>query len=165
MNTDWQPLADALRAELSEYGALLGLFDAQQNAILERDSEAILLCVSTIEEQMQRLGALRDEREELVRSFAAKFAQPASATLRSLLSFFAAEARPLLEALIDEINHLIHRARRRSRQNHLLLARAVEVRQEMLQTLRPESFTKTYSARGRVALSTPKITSAYQAAG
>lgn len=165
MNPDWHSLADALRAELAEYGALLGLFDIQQNAILGRDSEAILLSASTIEEQMHRLNALRTEREALVRTFALHHAQPPAATLRSLLSFFAAEARPLLEALIDEINHLIHRARRRSRQNHLLLARAVEVRQEMLQTLRPESFTKTYSARGRVALTTPKITSAYQAAG
>lgn len=165
MNSDWQPLADALRAELSEYGALLGLFDTQQNAILSRDSEAILLCVTTIEDQMQRLHHLRSEREEIVRAFAALHTQPATATLRSLLSFFTAEARPLLEALIDEINHLIHRARRRSRQNHLLLSRAVEVRQEMLQVLRPDSFTKTYSARGRVALATPKITSAYQAAG
>ncbi|MBI3886005.1 MAG: flagellar protein FlgN [Opitutae bacterium] len=165
MNSDWQPLADALRAELSEYGALVGLFDTQQHAILGRDSEAILLSVATIEEQMRHLAGLRDEREALVRAFAAQFGQPPAATLRSLLPFFAADARPLLEALIDEINHLVHRTRRRSRQNHLLLARAVEVRQELLQTLRPDSFTKTYSARGRVALSTPKIASAYQAAG
>lgn len=165
MNQDWSSLADALRAELSEYGALQGFFDLQQNAILARDSEAILLCVSTIEDQMQRLQDLRVDREEIVRAFATTHAQATDATLRSLLPFFPAEARPLLEALIDEINHLIHRARRRSRQNHLLLSRAVEVRQEMLQVLRPDSFTKTYSARGRVALATPKVTSAYQATG
>lgn len=165
MNQDWQPLVDALRSELEEYGALLGLFDTQQNAILSRDSESILLTVSTIEEQMHRLQALRRQREEIVCGYASQFVQPVNSTLRSLVRFFAAEARPLLEALIDEINHLIHRARRRSRQNHLLLSRAVDVRQELLQTLRPESFMKTYSAGGRVALSTPKITSAYQAAG
>ena len=165
MNSDWQPLVDALRSELEEYGALLGLFDTQQNAIFSRDSESILLTVSTIEEQMQRVQTLRTQRENIVRNFAALHAQPANATLRSLLQFFAADARPLLEALIDEINHLVHRARRRSRQNHQLLSRAVEVRQELLQTLRPESFMKTYSARGRVALITPKITSVYQAAG
>ena len=112
MNQDWQPLVDALRSELEEYGALLGLFDTQQNAILSRDSESILLTVSTIEEQMHRLQGLRRQREEIVCGYASQFAQPVNSTLRSLVRFFAAEARPLLEALIDEINHLIHRVRK-----------------------------------------------------
>jgi flagellar biosynthesis/type III secretory pathway chaperone len=74
------------------------------------------------------------------------------------------EARPLVEALIDEVNHLIHRARRITRHNHALLARVVETHQEFLRVLRPEAFATTYAANGRMsgAVRTPP---ALQAAG
>jgi flagellar biosynthesis/type III secretory pathway chaperone len=52
--------------------------------------------------------------------------------------------------LINEVNLLLHRVRRTSRHNHSLLSRAVEVQQETLQLLRPNSFTRTYSPAGRV---------------
>ena len=69
------------------------------------------------------------------------------------LPLIEADARPLLEALISEVNTLLHRVRRASRHNHTLLARAVEVHQETLQHLRPAAFTKTYSPAGRLAVS------------
>ena len=59
--------------------------------------------------------------------------------------------QPLLEALINELNVLIHRVRRMNRHNHALLARAVSSHREILQALRPEAFTQTYAANGRVA--------------
>ena len=153
MNKDWQPLVEVLREELEEFGALLRLFDEQQAALLSRDSTLVLGSVDAIEEQTRLLQELRGRRELLVRSFALGYNRPGGATLRSLLGDFPAEARPLLEALIDQINQLVHRTRRRSSQNHLLLAREVETRQQILETLRPGSFTRTYSPRGQMALS------------
>ena len=69
------------------------------------------------------------------------------------------------EALIAEVNTLLHRVRRASRHNHTLLARAVEVHQETLQHLRPAAFTKTYSPAGRLAVSTAHPPVKLRAAG
>jgi flagellar biosynthesis/type III secretory pathway chaperone len=108
----------------------------------------------------------RQRREQLVAEFAVAHQQPATATLRSLLPFIAAEARPLIEALISEVNRLIHTVRRLSRQNHTLLARAVETHQELMRTLRPDTFQQTYSAAGQKSLkSNVRAPGALQAAG
>ena len=66
---------------------------------------------------------------------------------------------------MTEINHLLHRVRRTTRHNHILLSRAVEVHQEVLQQLRPSAFTKTYSPVGRVSLASTDAASTLRAAG
>jgi len=152
LNPTWQKIADCLRGELAEYGALLALFAEQQKSLFERDANEVLRLSSSIESQVRTLEQCRRQREGLVAEFAVANAQPASATLRSLLPIIDDVARPLLEALIGEINHLLHRVRRTSRHNHTLLARAVEVHQDTLQQLRPQAFTKTYSPAGRVSI-------------
>ena len=76
---------------------------------------------------------------------------------------FSEEVRPLLSALIDEVNHLIRRVRRGARRNHEILSRAVQIHQETLRTLRPAAFSKTYSHHGEVSISTAQP--AWQAAG
>ena len=77
-------------------------------------------------------------------------ATPADAPcLRSFPDF----VRPLLEALVRDINLMINRTRRKARQNHILLARAVELTQETLRLLQPETFTKTYARSGHVSVS------------
>ena len=44
------------------------------------------------------------------------------------------------------------RVRRTSRHNHTVLSRTLELHQETLRQLRPDAFTKTYAATGRVSL-------------
>jgi len=153
MNEGWQQLADRLRQEISEYGQLLSLFDEQQRLILRNAPESVLEASHGIEGQVQILGQQRRLREEAVAAFAQAHGQPAAAPLRSLLPFFPAEARPLIQALITEINLLIHRVRRTSARNHRLLQCVVECHQEILRRLRPDAFTKTYGRSGRVSLS------------
>ena len=68
-----------------------------------------------------------------------------------MLPYIEVAARPLLEALINEINHLLHRVRRTSRHNHTLLSRTLELHSETLRQLRPEAFSNTYSPDGRVS--------------
>ena len=148
----WQEIADGLRAELAEYGCLLGLFAEQQKHLFDRQANQVLRLSAAIEQQVRALDQCRREREAVVASFATAAGQPAGATLRSLLPLIEENARPLLEALITEINHLLHRVRRTSRHNHTLLARAVEVHQDVLQQLRPNAFTRTYSPAGRVTI-------------
>ncbi len=107
----------------------------------------------------------RERREQAVARFATERGQPANSTLRALLPHIEADARPLIEALIDEVNALLHRVRRLSRHNHTLLTRAIEVHQEVLQQLRPNAFTKTYSPAGMVSVAVSQAASTLCVAG
>ncbi len=166
MNAPWINLADALRSEIAGFGDLLNLFEQQQKKLLARDTESVLQLSTAIEEQARRLQEERQRRERVVADFALAHDQPAGATLRSLLPCVAAEARPLIEALISEVNLLVHRVRRLTRQNHTLLARTVESQQELMRSLRPDAFLHTYSPTGRKSLTTnARTTGALQATG
>ena len=161
----WQLIAEALRLELAEYGELLRLFELQQQSLFAREPDAVLQLGTQIEDQARMLQDCRTRREQAVATFAKRVGQPGTTTVRGLLEFVEVEARPLLEALVNEINHLIHRVRRASRQNHTLLARTLEIHQETLRQLRPDSFTKTYSAVGRVSVAATQATPALRVAG
>jgi flagellar biosynthesis/type III secretory pathway chaperone len=152
MTTHWEFIAECLRAELADYGGLLHLFEAQQRSLFDRDADAVLRVASEIEHQAQAVAGSRCRREQAVAAFAAAHQRPATTTLRAMLPLIDADARPLLEALINEVNTLLHRVRRTSRHNHTLLSRTLEMHQETLQQLRPNAFTKTYSPAGRVAV-------------
>ena len=152
MTKHWEFIAECLRAELAEYGELLRLFEAQQRSLFDRNPDAVLGCATEIETQARAVAEGRCRREQAVAAFAEQHGRPTTTSLRAMLPLIEENARPLLEALINEVNLLLHRVRRTSRHNHTLLARAVEVHQETLQLLRPNSFTKTYSPAGRVSV-------------
>src|SRR5882724_3783158 len=133
MSTPWEKIADGLRAELADYGGLLHLFEEQQRGLFARDADLVLQLSTAIESQALLLATNRCHREQLVAEFAATEGLPSTTTLRALLPRFEPFARPLLEALIDEVNRLLHRVRRTSRHNHTLLASVVQVHQETLQ--------------------------------
>jgi flagellar biosynthesis/type III secretory pathway chaperone len=166
MNESWTIIAESLRAEIAGFGGLLNLFEQQQQRLFARDTDGVLRLSSEIEEHTRGMAEQRARRERIVAEFALAHNQPATATLRSLLPCLAAEVRPLIEALISEVNVLIHRVRRLTRQNHTLLARTVESQQELMRTLRPDAFQQTYSAGGRKTLvSNVRAAGALQAAG
>ena len=163
--SDWSPVVDALRSELAEYGGLLRLFEEQQDRILALDASAVADYVPKLEQQAAAARYCRNTREDAVRGYATSHGCPADRTLRQLLTEFPVDVRPLLEALIDEINHLISRTKKRTHQNQLMLARLVEFHRELVPALRPQSFTKTYSRHGQVSVSTSAATPTYRATG
>ena len=167
MKATWENIVHCLRDELQEYGGLLGLFEEQQGALYRRDASGVLSTVHSIEEQARVANAKRVEREQLVSEFAAEHGCLPTSTLRQLMPQFPAEIRPMMEAMIDEINRLVHRARRGARQNTLLLQRAIAMHQEALRSLRPDSYSQTYSPRGQVSVGTPQApgSAALQAVG
>lgn len=165
MNTAWQFIAECLRSELVDYGELLRLFEAQQRSLFNREPEEVLRYSGEIEMQARRLSQCRTQRESAVSEFAIAHGQPSTTSLRSMLPLIEADARPLLEALINEVNALLHRVRRTSRHNQMLLSRTVEMHQETLQQLRPQTYTKTYSPAGRVSVATAHPTSTLRATG
>ena len=165
MNTTWEQVADCLRDEVQEYGGPLSLFEEQQECVFRRNPSHLLELIETIKEATQRAEDARHRREQCVSAFAAGLGRAADVTLRSLLPSVDGEARPLLQALIDEVNRLIHRVRRITRQNHLLLSRTVQLHQGLLRQFYPGAFTPTYSACGRVSLAPAASVPAYHVAG
>ena len=138
MTRRWELIAQCLRAELADYGGLLHLFEAQQRSAAGRDSKAVLSFAREIEAQARVAAHSRHRREEAVIAFAEEFGRPGKSPLRSMMTLIEPDARPLLEALIAEVNLVSHRVRRASQQNHTLLAHAVDVYQDILQHLRPD---------------------------
>ena len=152
MNYTWNEIAECLRHEVAEYGALYGYYEEQQKRLFKHDADAVLRLSGDIEVQVRVLHDCRRERETVVSGFANANGQPTGATIRSLLPSVPPDARPLIEALINEINVLIHRLRRISRHNHMLLSRKVELQQQMLRQMLPGTFSQTYSPKGRVSM-------------
>lgn len=151
MNERFDPLIAELREELAGYGGLLNLFDEQQGHLWKRDVLSVIDTTHAIEELAAATAAHRTAREALVREFALECGQPAETTLRQLMPRFPSDLQQLLDALIREINHLVHRVRRRARQNQTLIARALELQREAVAALRPGSFARTYAPSGRMS--------------
>ena len=129
MKIDWEFIAECSPGA-ADYGGLLHLFEAQQRSLFERDPESSPPSWSSRSKPQARAladcrllgagGRLLRHRPRPV------FDQ----LLRALLPDIAPDARPLIEALINEVNALLHRVRRTSRHHHTLLSRAVEVHQD-----------------------------------
>lgn len=154
---DWQPLVELLREELQEYGGLFNLLGRQQDQIIERKPDAILLLNDEIDAQTQLVGDLRSRREQFVARLHERAKATGTVTLRSILPYFTPDVQPLLEALMTDINHMLRRNRQKARQNHLLLARAMELTEQTLRVLQPENFTRTYQRTGKVATPRPVV--------
>jgi hypothetical protein len=165
MTSNWKIIIVQLRQELVDYGALLSSFDEQQRALLARKPDTVLRLSSTIKECMESVLRSRGERERAVVEFAEAHRMPANSTLRSLLPLIDKDAHPLFEALIGEINLLLHRVKRTHRQNHTFLNRTVSMHRETLQLLLPNAFTKTYSPAGIVSVTNGRVASTLCAAG
>jgi len=154
-----------LRTEIAEYGRLIQLFEEQRNLIREADPEDVLRASDAIRGQIAVLDRCRRDREREVEAFAVALARPASAPLRSLLPLTAQEARPLFEALIAELNSLVHRVRKDGRRDRRLQACAVERHPEVVRRPRSEPFAKNHAAEGRAAVAALRPTSLTSAAG
>lgn len=152
---DWDPLVELLRSEVQEYGGLYNLLDRQQEEIFKRDPELVMNTNSEIERYMAEMGGLRERRENKVREMARACGADEEQSLSNMLPHFPDFTRPLLKALIDEINQMIRRTRQKARQNFLLLSKTMEVTHETLQALQPENYTKTYTKKGKVGVKNP----------
>ncbi len=152
MNTQnkFQEIVAMLQNELQEYGGLLHLFDRQQKCIVHQDPTGFLDINVDVDEQIAKLTHCRHEREELVRQTAVALGKSKDITLTALSHSFAPEHQPLLRALIEEINDLITRTQRRTRQNRMLLAQCVESARQLLAISNPGAIPGTYGAHGQI---------------
>jgi flagellar biosynthesis/type III secretory pathway chaperone len=149
MNHFFEQIINALQDELQEYGGLLHLFQEQQQTLLHHDPESFLSMVEGVDEQIRRSTQKRVERENLVRETARQVGVAPESNLVSLLPYSPEPVRPLLTALIEEINDLLHQTRRRLRQNHMLLGHCLDLARQMVSLSKPELATNTYNSRGQ----------------
>jgi len=146
----FESLLIALQTELQEYGGLLHLFDRQQKCIVHQDPTGFLDINVDVDEQIAKLTHCRQDRENLVRKAATDFGQSAEITLAALTPFFPEQLQPLIRALVDEINDLITRTQRRTRQNRMLLAQCVDSARQLLAVNHPGALPGTYGAHGQI---------------
>jgi flagellar biosynthesis/type III secretory pathway chaperone len=151
--SDWDPLIELLREEVQEYGGLYNLLDRQQNEIFNRDPDLVMEINIEVEAHMKQMDVLRQKRESMVREMAIRCQCDQEWTLKELLPGFPVFVRPLLEALIDEVNAMVRRTRQKARQNYLLLSRTMEIAHEALRRSEPSNYSKTYSRKGQVGVS------------
>lgn len=150
----WEELLELLRRELQEYGGLVGMLAEQQEKILSRDPDALIAVNQSVQSQMETSQRLLSNRQGFVSNLARNFGQEKEATLSDLLSFFPAVTRPMFESIVEEINTLIAKVRRKLDQNRRLLSRLTEVTDGILMSLNPQLRTKTYDRAGGLSVTT-----------
>lgn len=150
MNNLLPHLIEALREELKQYGEMLALLDQQQELVMHRHTDDLLLCVNSINAQADVIHAARREREQRQRQIARRLSLNEDAGFAAIVPLLPADYRPLVSALVQENNELLHRVQNRARQNHLLLNRVVELMQRFINTLIPGAPPTTYDHGGAV---------------
>ena len=55
-----------LRAEIQEHGVLLGIFSAQQKAIMQRESDRVMIFVDDVQRQVDLVQKVRSRRDMLM---------------------------------------------------------------------------------------------------
>ena len=165
MNPSIQDLIEALRMELQHYGELLARLDQQQETVFRRDAEGVLDGSSAIESQAALVEEARRERELRRASVARCLGAPADASFEHLLPLLPEDYRPLIQALVEENNELLTRVRARSRQNHLLLSRTVDLMQRLMGGLFATKGGGTYSGDGALLGSGGRARRLYEAVG
>jgi hypothetical protein len=158
-------LIGALRAELQQYGEMLARLDYHQDLVVRRQSDNLLQSVADIEAQGVVIQEARRQREHCREELARTLGLPDDASFADIAPVLPDDYRPLLTALVQENNELLVRIQQRSRQNHLLLTRTLEMMQRFLSTLFPGSSSPVYNGSGVVFAPAMPARSLYDAVG
>lgn len=160
-----EELIESLREELQSYGEMLARLDEQQEQVMNRAPDELLRSTAGIETQSYSIQEARRFRESKQRAVALGLELAGDAGFGEIMPKVPGDYRPLLGALVQENNELLMRVHQRSRQNHILLCRSMELMSRLLGSLLPGSST-VYTERGDVLGAFGTITrSSYQAIG
>ena len=162
MNEELNQLIDALREELTQYGELLALMEEQQELIVNRQPQELLDNLARVNAQMEKIASAREARETGKSAVTKVISAPKDISFREMTDQLPEEYRPLLDALVEEINTLLEHIQKWLRQNHLLLQRSLDLMQRLVQEVFPQSKPKTYSNRGYVSPVNPPPSSLYE---
>ena len=158
-------LVDSLSVELRQYGEILALLEHQQESVVTRSAEEVLQSVGTINQQMAKIQEARQNREICQNTIARSLGLQADPSFITILPQLPEKFRSAVGTLVRENNELLRRVHRRARQNHLLLARSLEMMQQLLSHLAPASPPTTYTEMGTLQGKASPVKNLYEAVG
>lgn len=164
MNEELNNLVNALREELTQYGEVLALMQEQQELIINRAANDLLINLNRVNEQMERVAIARNQRETCRQNLVAALGGAEDTTFRQMTEMLPPEVQPLLDALVQEINHMLQNIQRWLKQNHLLLKRSLDLMQTIMKNMFPsaEAAAGTYGRSGQVSPVNPPPSSLYE---
>ena len=167
MNEELNNLITALRDELTQYGEFLALMQEQQQFIINRSANEVLLSVSEVNEQLEKIATARKLREARRRALVAALGGTEDTTFRQMTEMLPPDYRdhqPQLNALVEEINQLLKNIKKWVNQNHMLLKRSLDLMKQIMQGMFPSSSATagTYSRGGQVSPVTPPPSTLYE---
>jgi len=165
MTIEIEPLIEALREELQQYGEMLALLDQQQERIVQRNAPEISASVDRINAQSEVIQKARAERGVRQRELAESLRLGQGATLADLIQKLVPKYQPLLQALFQENNRLLFRVQQRAQQNHLLLSYSLDLMQRLISSLLPISPPTVYNGGGGLSAPVFPAKSLYEAVG
>ncbi len=156
-------LIESLREEMTQYGELLALMQEQQELIINRQPQELLVNLNEVNGQMEKIATARQAREQARVALTTQLGATQETTFKQMTSQLPEEYQPLLEALVNEINALLQKVQKWLRQNHLLLKRSLDLMQDILQNVFPaQASPKTYGRQGAVSPVNPPPSTLYE---
>ena len=164
MNEELNSLITALREELTQYGEVLALMQEQQQFIINRSANELLLNLNVVNEQMEKVSIARNHREVCRRALVATLSATEETTFYQMTEMLPSEVQPLLKALVEEINQLLQHIQKWLRQNHMLLSRSLDLMKQIMKGMFPSSSSTagTYGRGGQVSPVTPPPSTLYE---
>lgn len=153
MNDLLHNLIEALREELKQYGEMIAILEQQHQTVVKRQTDVLLQNVAEVNAQTNVIAAVRHEREQRRYDVARRLQLEDNASFAIIIPRLPPDYQPLVQALVHENNALLIRIQQRARQNHLLLSHAVELMQQLINSIFPGSSPKTYDNTGRLPVS------------
>lgn len=126
---------DALREELQQYGEMLALLEARQDALHQCGAETTAARISLLNAHCAIIEAARRSREDAQRRVAWALGVPDGNTIWDLVPVVPVEYRPLLEALIQEIQELLKRVCACAHEKHEHLRHSLELMEQFIAKL------------------------------
>jgi flagellar biosynthesis/type III secretory pathway chaperone len=164
MNEALNNLIAALREEMTQYGELLALMQEQQELIINRSANELLINLHDVNQQVEKIATHREHRETARRALVQSVGGTKDTTFKQMTALLPEEYQPLLNALVEEINQLLQRIQQWVRQNHLLLKRSLDLMSKIMHTIFPTSSAaaQTYGRSGTVSPIAPPPSTLYE---
>ena len=164
MNEYLNNLIAALREEMTQYGELLALMQEQQELIINRSANELLINLHDVNQQVEKITAHREHRDAARRTLVQSVGGTEDTTFKQMTALLPEEYQPLLNALVEEINQLLQRIQTWVKQNHLLLKRSLDLMSKIMHGIFPTSSAaaRTYGRSGTVSPIAPPPSTLYE---
>jgi flagellar biosynthesis/type III secretory pathway chaperone len=124
----------------------------------------LLDATAAVNNQGAAIQTARRQREDAQRELAQILQMGGDAPLTHLAPLLPPDYRPLLNALMQENNHLLQRIQQRARQNYLLLRRSLELLDQFINSFCPAK-APVYNGTGSLQAGQETGFSLYEAVG